>query len=92
MGNYNVAFISLEGVNYWSSWPNKEAFEQWMARLSKEDRKLFSVLEEGVSVDRCIELKRKTPLVSLIAKAVNDGDEGLLAQLREQNPGSFVEG
>jgi len=89
---YNVAFISVEGVNYWSSWPNKEAFEQWIARLSKEDRKLFSVLEEGISVERCIELKRKTPLVSLIAKAIRDGDADLLAQLQEQNPSSFVEG
>lgn len=93
--NYLVLY-SIEGVVDWMPFSSEEAFDKYLAGLSKEDRKLFCVLERGyennLSVQHCQEMKRRTPLVCRIGKAFATSDEEEISRLREQHPCSFVEG
>ena len=71
---FNVAFVGTaeaslghEGIVTWSQFKDKESFDRW---YTPERRAKERVLEEGVSVERCVELVRQTPVACRIASAV----------------------
>ena len=74
--SYNVAFVGtrkaggFEGVVTWSSFQSKEVFDEFYAKLPEEKREKQRIVEEGVSVERCVELVRQTPAACYFAAAL----------------------
>ena len=88
--SYNVAFIytreagGYEGVVTWRSFPSEEAFKKALAETPEEVRKRQRVLEEGISVERCVELVLQTPIACRVAAAVQaaTGTDGVVSPSR----------
>mgnify|MGYP001568534385 CR=1 FL=1 len=85
---YHVAFVytaecnGYEGVVTWTSFPSKEAFDDWYTDDIRERQR---VVEEGITKERAGELVKRTPLACYFASAIQDAtrpdgtiDQGLL--------------
>ncbi len=65
---YNVVFVYTEkaggykDVRFYMQYKTKEDFDlSFNVEWTKEDREKVSILEEGISVERCIKLVEETP-------------------------------
>jgi len=69
---YNVAFVYTKeakgyaGIITWTSFESKEEFDKFYTDDIKAHE---SVVEEGISEERCIELTKRTPASARIAAA-----------------------
>ena len=81
MGNYNVVFQytretgGYEGVITWTSFPDKEYFENWYTpNIEKRQR----AIAKGVTPEEAIKLTRQTPRACRIASCLEEAtmDDG----------------
>jgi hypothetical protein len=75
---YNVAFRytrktgGFHGVITWTGFPDKKAFDAW---YTPEKRERQEIVEEGISVERAVELTYSTPLACRIAASVEESTD-----------------
>lgn len=63
MEKYYVVFVNSHGEVTYLPWPSKSDFSRDYSLWSREEKKIWILFEQGVSEERCHEIRARSPII-----------------------------